>query len=182
MDGFRSGAALPPIEVYELDDRYYVADGNHRRVRSVSSAPHTRSRRAGGLWAVCRPSLVKETPFFLKTAHPRSGPVLCRPSRAQGAPLAFDIKDAAVRERDRHRALLVPGNMDVWEPPGYALSPGRPAQDRPLRACGEVIWNEARRTCSAPYDRSPCCATRTALIPRSRRRRNVGAWRALPTA
>jgi hypothetical protein len=96
--------------------------------------------------------------------------------------------------------------MDVWEPPGDALSPGRPAQDRPLRACGEVRGNgvsstrdgrhktgplracgevdgnEARRTRSALYDRAPCCARRTATSPRPRRRRNVGAWRALPTA
>jgi hypothetical protein len=46
MDGCRTGAALPPIEVYELDGRSYVADGNHRVARSVSSAAHARSGRA----------------------------------------------------------------------------------------------------------------------------------------
>lgn len=26
----QDGAALPPIELYKLDDRYYVVDGHHR--------------------------------------------------------------------------------------------------------------------------------------------------------
>jgi hypothetical protein len=91
---------------------------NGRRERSVSSAARASST----------------------TPHARSGPVLCRPSRAQGAPRTFDINDAAVRERDRHRALLVPGNMHVWKPPGDALSPGRPAQDRTATGvrCGDL--------------------------------------------
>jgi hypothetical protein len=72
-------------------------------------------------------SCAEEAPFFVKTPHARSGPVLCRPSRAQGAPLHHRRKChhgqprrpwGAAGSRRRRQGQRV----------GYALSPGRPAQ------------------------------------------------------